>query len=209
MGKPNAKIDDKPEYEEWLYWAQAVIDRLATAIQVYSKPPYESLMPDKLRQERNAQLIDLLQRFEALTDGGASPSDSLAELDHHGERVIDGLAILFAETLQKLPELSGDMQKLLKSNWRDKCNGRLANELFRGPMGNEAEGIGSGHPRDKRLPEVLQNLLAREETGTSRQPRALLEGKAHEGHEPRRDDDVARRWGERNSRILRSAGRVE
>jgi hypothetical protein len=204
MAKPSAKPENaKPEYEEWLYWAQVVIDRLATCAQVYSKPPYESLMPEKARQEKNGQVIDLLRRLEALTDGSISPSDSLAELDQHGERVIDGLAVLFAETLQKLPDLSADMQKLLKSGWRDKCNGRLADELFRGPMGNVPEGIGSGHPHDKRLPEVLQNLVARERAGTTRSPRTALEGT------PRRDDDVARRWGERNSRSLRSAGRVE
>ena len=47
----------------------------------------------------------------------------------------------------------------------------LASELFRGPMGNEEEGIGTGLPENGRLPEVLQNLLERERIGDGRQPR--------------------------------------
>jgi len=194
----------KPQVEEWLHWAQIVIDRLSICVNVYSHPPHEDIfMPEKDRQQRNAQIVDLLRRIHALTDESEMPSDSLTELDHHGERVVDGLALLFKETLQQLPELSLDMQKLLKSPWHSKFSSRLAENLFRGPMGDEQQGIGSGIPEHGRLPEVLANLLEREQIGDGRAPR-----ETHSG-EPRREDDVARRWGERNSRMLRSAGRIE
>jgi len=192
---------EKPEYEEWLHWGRVVIDRLSSCAQVYSKPLYDKAMPQESRQSRNHRTIDLLRRLEAMVDETDTPSDSLIELDHHGERVIDGLAVLFRESLRALPELSADMQKLLKSPWREKCNGRLADELFRGPMGYEPEGIGSGLPEDGRLPEMLADLLEREEAGDGRLPRETLPDI------PERHDDVARRWGA--NRFLRSAGRVE
>jgi hypothetical protein len=194
---------EKPEYEEWLHWAKALIARLATCVQIYSKPCPEGLMPEKTRQQRNALAIDLLNRLETLTDESDAPSDSLNELDHHGERVIDGLGLLIGEALQKLPEISADMQQLLKASWRDRFSNRLAQELFHGPMGNQPEGIGSGFPEDGHLPAVLRALLDRENAGDGRILRDMLPGT------PRRQDGISRRWGERNSRILRSAGRVE
>jgi len=194
----------KPDVDEWLHWANVVIDRLTICVNVYSHPPHEDIfMNEKDRQQRNSDTIDLLKRIHKLTDETDTPTDSLTELNHHGERVVDGLALLFKETLQKLPELSLDMQKLLKSPWHSKCSSRLAESLFRGPMGNEQEGIGSGLPEHGRLPEVLANLLEREQVGDGRAPREAQAGPHRE------DDDVAKRWGERNSRMLRSAGRIE
>lgn len=197
----------KPSHEEWLHWAQVVIDRLTTCVHIYTKPPHRDMfMLDHDRQAKNAKTIDLLHRVHTLTDEVDTPTESLAEVAHHDERVIAGLAVLMAETLERLPELSTDMQALLKSPWHSKCAGRLADELFRGPGGNEPEGIGSGHPENGRLPESLQNLLEREQSGESRRPReALVRGE----DEPRRHDETQRRWADKNSQFLRSAGRVD
>lgn len=210
----------KPSHEEWLNWAQVVLDRLTTCVHVYSKPPHEDVfMAEIERQAKNAKTVDLLRRIHALTDDSETPTDSLADVAHHDERVIAGLKVLLKDTLNRLPELSSDMQKLLKSPWHSKCAGRLADELFRGPMGNEQEGIGSGYPEQGRLPEVLYNLLEREATGDARTPRKALhrhemqEAKAAlqvASKQPERDGgEIQRRWADRNSRYLRSAGRVE
>lgn len=187
----------KPEFEEWLYWAQVVIDRLTTCVHVYSKPPYEDVfVPDSERQTKNGQTLALLRRVHTLIDETDTPSHSLSEVNDHDEQVIDGLIVLLHETLKRLPGLSTDMQKLLKSPWHSKCTGRLADELFRGPGGHEQEGIGSGHPEHGRLPEALVNLLEREQLGDGRQPREL------EGPQRRRDLTSRRS-------IVGTAGRVE
>jgi len=194
----------KPEFEEWLYWAQILVDRLGICVNVYSRPPYEDIfMPEKDRQLRNFQTIDLLKRIDALTDETDTPSDSLTELNHHAERVIDGLAMLFKEALQHLPQLSRDMQRLLKSPWQSKFPSRLAENLFRGSLGNDEEGLGTGLPEHGRLPKVLHSMLQREEKGEARTLRQELMGKHS------LQDDLARRWTHMNSRSLRSAGRIE
>jgi len=199
-------VIQKPSHQEWLDWAQVVIDRLTTCVHVYSKPPHEDVfIADHERQEKNAKTVNLLRRIHALTDEVDTPTESLAEVAYHDERVIAGLTVLLRDTLDQLPELSTDMQKLLKSSWHSKCAGRLADELFRGPMGNEQEGVGSGFPEHGRLPEVLQNLLEREQTGDSRRPREALVRSS----EPRRHDETQRRWADKNSQFLRSAGRVD
>src|ERR1700691_3289585 len=160
---PQEDEKKKPDFDEWLTWANVVVDRLTTCVHVYSKPPHEDIfMPEKERQQRNGQTVDLLRRIHALIDETDTPTDSLTELDHHAERVIDGLTLLFRETLAHLPELSIDMQKLLKSPWHSKWSSRLAEELFRGPGGNDLEGIGSGMPEHGRLPAVITNMLERE-----------------------------------------------
>jgi len=194
----------KPEFEEWLYWAQVLLDRLSICINVYSQPPYEDIfIPEKDRQQRNFQTIDLMKRIEALTDETDTPSDSLTELNHHAERVIDGLAMLFNEALQHLPQLSRDMQRLLKSPWQSKFPSRLAENLFRGSMGNDDEGLGSGLPEHGRLPKILLTILEREEKGDTRTLRQEIMGKHS------LQDDLVRRWTDVNSRWLRSAGRIE
>jgi len=201
-----AKLErQKPDLDEWLHWAQVAIDRLTTCVHIYVKPPNEDIfMRESERQQRNLQTVDLLRRIHALIDESERPSDTVEELEQHGERVIAGLTLLFAETLKHLPQLSTDMQKLLKSPWHSKCSTRLAEELFRGSLGNETEGIGSGHPDHGRLPGVLQTLLEREQSEGTRAPRkAVREG-------PQRQfDELTRRWGERNSKLLRSGGGID
>jgi hypothetical protein len=200
-------LDDaqKPEFEEWLYWSKVAIDRLSTCVDVYSKPPHEDIFAsekDRLhRQRRNGETISLLMRFHALLDQTETPSDSLTELDHHAERVIDGLALLYREALQQLPEISKDMQKLLKTPWHTKSGDRIIDELFFGPMGNEPEGLGSGLPEDGRLPGVLARMLESEQSGDNRAPRHEVLGTPQRaGHSSRHT--------ERTSNILRSAGRM-
>jgi len=201
----DSRQTEKPTHEEWQRWAHVIIDRLTTAVHVYSKPPHEDVfMAEHERQTKNAGTLNLLRRVHALTDEAETPTESLAEVAHHDERVIAGLAVLFQEALSLLPELSADMQKLLKSPWHSKCTGRVADMLFRGPLSNEAEGIGSGHPEHGRLPEVLHNLLEREKSGDSRRPREALVRESG----PRRQDEVQRRWADRSGRF-RSAGQLE
>ena len=206
----------KPSHEEWLRWAQVVIDRLTTCVHVYSKPPHiDVFITEKERQDKNARALQLLRSIHTLTDEADTPTDSMADVAHHDERVIAGLGMLLREARAALPELSTDMQKLLKSPWFDNCNGRLANELFRGPMNHEPEGIGSGHSEHGRLPVSLENLFEREQSGDARQPREAL----HRHKEGRRESDnpgpkrttadSKRRWADRNSSSLRSAGRVD
>lgn len=206
----------KPSREEWVQWAQVVIDRLTTCVHIFSHPPYEDVfMADHERLDKNAKTLSLLRRIHTLTDEAETPTGSLKEVADHDERVIAGLSVLLRETLSRLPSLSSDMQFLLKSPWYDKCNGRLASELFRGPMGNEPEGIGSGYAEHGRLPEVLEILLEREETGDYRAPRSALhrhggDSSSADASGPQRsDEDIRRRWTDKNSQYLRSAGRVD
>lgn len=205
----------KPSHSEWMDWAQVVVDRLTTCVHVYSKPPYDDVMMlDKDRQDKNDVTLNLLRRVHALIDDSETPTESLGDVARHDERVIDGLSLLFAETLGLLPTLSADMQKLLKSEWYDKCNGRIASELFRGPMGDLPKGIGSGYAEQGRLPSVLAGLLERERVGDVRVPRKELHrhkagetDDAGDDLQPERADiDVKRRWADKNSR---SAGAVE
>ncbi|MER2520794.1 MAG: hypothetical protein ABTQ34_08940 [Bdellovibrionales bacterium] len=206
----------KPAQEDWFHWARVVLDRLTTCVHVYSHPPHEDVfMAERERLDKNAKTLSLLRRIHTLTDEAETPTGSLKEVADHDERVIAGLSVLLRETLSRLPSLSSDMQFLLKSPWFDRCNGRLASELFRGPMGNEPEGIGSGYPEHGRLPEALETLLEREDTGDYRQPRAALHRHGQDGSfDPadgplRSDDDIHRRWTDKNSQYLRSAGRVD
>ncbi len=200
----------KPSHEEWLKWAQVVIDRLTTCVHVYSKPPYDDVfIYEKERQEKNARCLALLKRIYSQTEACETPTDSLADVANHDERVIAGLGMMFAETLALLPELSGDMQKLLKSAWQHDCAGRIASELFCGPMGNLEEGIGSGHAEHGRLPLVLTELLERETTGDKRQPRQELHRNTDAPVRGDESDELKRRWADKNGQFMRSAGRVD
>jgi len=194
----------KPDFDEWFYWAQIVIDRLSICIDTYSRPPHEDIfLPERDRQYRNFQAADLLKRLFAVTDESDTPSDSLDELNHHAERVIDGLVLLFRETLRLLPLLSRDMQKLLASPWDSKFPTRIAENLFRGSLSTDGEGIGSGLPENGRLPGVLTELLRREQTGEGRALRHEILGKHM------LQDDFTRRWNVLQGSHLRQAGRIE
>jgi len=194
----------KPSAEEWIKWAQIVIERLSTCVHVYSKPPYEDVfIPDSERQEKNALTLFLLHRIHKVVDEAEAPWESLVDKHAADEKSVAALVPLLTEALKLLPTLSTDMQKMLKTPWHNHCSGRLANELFRG-KNTENEGIGTGHPEHGRLPEELQILLEKENIGETR---LLREKILRDG--PSRHENDLQRWAETNSRILRSAGRIE
>ncbi len=179
----------KPSYEEWMYWSQVIIDRLTTIIHVYNKPPYpEVFMPDNERQLKVSLTVDVLRRLHTLTDENDFRA-GLKSSDMSENRVIADIQPLFRDVLHRLPTLSLDMQRLLKSPWYDKCSGKVANELFRGRDDREAEGIGSGHPEHGRLPEV--SAWAKESMGGD--PRRFREGKPRTPGAPA--EELARLWG--------------
>jgi hypothetical protein len=195
----------KPSHEEWLHWAQVVGDRLMTCIHVYSRPPHRDIAMQPIeRHTKNAAVIDLLHRLHTLTDETDTPTDSLADVAHHDERVIAGLTVLLDDVLRHLPQLSADMQDLLKSPWHT-VSDPTAQILFFGPAGTINEGIGSGKPEHGRLPAALQDLIKRERGERRRKPRhALIRTDL-----PRPHDSSRRRWADHNSRFLRRAGGVE
>jgi hypothetical protein len=203
MSKEQAQ---KPGIEEWLHWAEVVLDRLTDCIHIYKKPPHvDVFMADAERQQKNEVAVKLLHRIHALVDKTDTPSDSVPDVHTHDEQVITGIALLFGETLDLLPRLSTDMQKLLKSPWQSKFPNKIAETLFFG-VDDQSQGLGSGHPEHGRLPEALMAMLEREQVGDSRRPREAL---LRQG-EPRRNDAESReRWAQQNKGFLRTAGRVE
>jgi hypothetical protein len=201
-----AQQRQKPGVEEWLHWAEVILDRLTDCVHLYKKPPATGgFMPDIERQQKSEKALNLLHRLHALVDKSDTPSDSIRDVHSHDEQIIDGFAVLFRETLRTLPQLSEDIQKLLKSPWQGKFTTKIAQTLFAG-AGDESQGIGSGHPEHGRLPEALFNMLEREEIGDIRRPREAL---LRTG-EPRRHDTEGRdRWSKENAKFLRTAGRIE
>jgi hypothetical protein len=189
----------KPGIEEWLRWAEIVLDRLTDCIHIYKKPPHvDVFMPDAERQHKTETAVKLLHRIHALADKAETTNES-------AEQIITSLVILFGETLGELPRLSADMQKLLKSPWQSKFPNKQTQKIFAGD-GDEAEGIGSGHPEHARLPEALFSLLEREQIGDSRQPH---EAPQRQNEPSRHDMENRERWTQKNSRFVRTAGRVE
>ncbi|MDE2029662.1 MAG: hypothetical protein KGI97_03755 [Alphaproteobacteria bacterium] len=197
----------KPTVEEWVYWAEVVIDRLTDCVRVYKHPPHvDVFVADSERQQKTAMSTDLLRRIYALVDQAETPSDSITGAHIHDEQIIDGLGVLFREMLLTLPMLSSDMQMMLKSSWFKNFPNKIAQDLFFGENDDETRGIGSGHSEHGRLPEAMTQLMEREQAGDTRYPREEL---LRHG-EPRRHDIEARqRWSEQNSGFLRMAGRVE
>ncbi len=156
----------KPSLKEWLYWAQVVIDRLTTCTHVYKKPPYvDAFVADADRQEKTDKAVSLLRGIFALSDDDDASSDDAERQQEAYLRISEGLTEKFKEVLEYLPSFSDDMQTLLKSPWQERCNGKVAEEFFRGPKGHINEGVGSGSPEHGRLPEVLAILIERYETG--------------------------------------------
>lgn len=198
----------KPSYDEWMYWTQVVVDRLTTITHVYGKPPHADVfMAEKDRQTKLSDTVAVLRKLHHATDEHELrlPQD-FNEAVAHEEGLIAEIQPLFQDLLARLPGWSEDMQLLLKSPWFDDCAGKLANILFRGPMGNENEGIGSGWPEHGRLPSIIEGLLDREASGEIRAPR---EEKPRHAEKLMRREELARLWGKRNSAFLRIAGRID
>lgn len=199
----------KPSFEEWLYWTQVIVDRLTTVVHVYSKPPFPDVfMAEDEKQFKIRQTVETLRHLHTLTDEAdmANPRMNTESLTARDEDIVAALEPHFQSVLSRLPTWSEDMQLLLKSPWFENCTGRLATELFKGPQGREAEGIGSGQAVHGRLPAVIDLLLEREAMGDIRAPR---EEQPPKSTPKLQREELARRWGRRNSSFLRTAGRVD
>lgn len=197
----------KPSFDEWMYWSQVVVDRLTTIVHVYNKPPHlDVFMAGNERQFKVSQTVDILRRLHSMTDENDVPLPHEVAPQQHEEHIITELQPLFRDILRRLPAWSGDMQLLLKSPWFDQCAGRTASELFRGPEDHEGEGIGSGMIEHGRLPQVIYDLLEREQIGSTRAP---SEERPPASYQTLRREELARLWARRNSAFLRSAGRVD
>jgi len=196
----------KPSVEEWLRWAGISIDRLTECVHVYKKPPNnDAFMAEAARQHKTDAALKLLHRIHALVDKSDTPTDSVQDVHVYDEQTIDGIALLFRETLEVLPTLSEDMQALLKSPWQKNFPNKTAERVF--AAGKDGiEGLGSGYSEHGRLPAVLTSLLEREQMGDTRHPREAL---LRHGEPRRHDAEGRQRWAEQNSRFLRTAGRVE
>ncbi|MGB4100609.1 MAG: hypothetical protein WBK91_01690 [Alphaproteobacteria bacterium] len=195
----------KPSLDIFLRWADILGQRLETVRHIYE---------DHNSSEAASRVSALLIRLQHILAGelerhlAVSTYAALQQAqspERAEELQCQALANAFTLALEQLPDFSKDMQKLLNSPWLDQCNGRLATDLFKGPRNAIDEGIGSGYPRDGRLPKVLEKLLEQDQTGTGRPPRASTLSP----EEQQKWKDTARRWALRNSATLRRAGRVE
>jgi AcrR family transcriptional regulator len=194
----------KPSFDVWLRWADVLRQRLQTIRQIYL---------DHQQQNAAAQTGRLHERLQLVLDGRLSRHYThmryapLLQLTKGADCFVDlqimALANIFRDTLEVFPQLSADMQKLLNAPWGDSVVGRLATDLFRGPVGSLNEGIGSGYPRDKQLPSVLEQLLYKETSGSTRAARQTT----LTGEEYKRWVDIARRYA-KNTGHVTTAGRI-
>jgi len=199
----------RPSYDEWMYWAQVVIDRLTTVARVYANPPHpEVFIPEKERQAKLAETTDIMRHLHDLTDEHefSLPHEEVEAKKEAEERLLESVLPVFREILRRLPEWSADMQRLLQSPWSRDCNGKLAHILFCGESDRLAEGIGSGMPENGRLPETLAALVDREMAGGTRAPR--LE-KPRMAEKSMRRAELAKLWVKHNGAFLRTAGRMD
>ena len=202
----SAESFQKPGIDEWVQHADTLVDRLTECVHIYKKQPNPDVfMSDAERQQKTDTTITFLRRLHTLLDQSETPTDSVANAHSYHERTANGMAVLFGEILEVLPDLSSDMQKLLKSPWMSHFPNKIAERLFNGSV-DESQGLGSGHPEHGRLPAVLQDLLERERMGDSRRPREDL---LHLGEPRRHDMENRERWSRLNGGFLRTAGRVE
>lgn len=196
----------KASFDVWLRWADVLANRLETARQVYT---------ENHAADGATRATAFVSRLRFVVDGALAkhlsfqPYAALNQLTHGEDKFtemqIQALASVFRLVLEAFPGLSKDMQKLLNSRWEGNCNGRVASDLFRGPVGTLNEGIGSGLARDGQLPGVLEQLLQLEESGSARSARqTTLSAEEHQ-----RWHETARRWATMNSNHLRSAGRLD
>lgn len=196
----------KPSLGEWLFWSRVIIDRLTTVAHIYNKPPHDDVfMAEQERQMKSGGVIELLRRLHVITDEEEIWRPRREGQERYHAQVIIDLQPAVKEVLRRLPAWSQDMQKLLKSPWKDNQTGKAAQLLFGGPDHRESEGIGTGMSENGRLPEVLVSLLEREQSGEGR---ATDESKDGGGSDSRRLDDLKSAWSKQNSGHLRSAGRM-
>jgi len=198
----------KPSFDEWMYWAQVIVDRLTTVTHVYGNPPHPDVfIVEKERQSKLTDTVAVMRKLHEMTDDYemSLPRDA-QDVAEREATLIDGLVPVFKAVQERLPTWSIDMQRLLKSPWQNSCAGKLATILFRGPDNRLKEGIGSGMVENGRLPEVIAELLDREAAGGDRAPRVEKPRLTQGGM---RREDIARLWAKHNSSFLRSAGRMD
>ncbi len=202
----NAQEQPKASFDVWLRWADVLMHRLTSIKEIYS---------GQMDAEAVGRVGGYLGQLRFVLDGALArhlvhrPYAQLNELSYGQDKLFDmqiqALTSVFRNVLTDFPQISKDMQKMLNSRWEGNCNGRVAMDIFRGPVGTLNEGIGSGYPRDGQLPAVLDQLLLLEGTGSSRTPRQTTLS----AEEQIRWQDTARRWASMNSTHLRSAGRLD
>ena len=198
----------KPSFDEWMYWAQVIVDRLTTVTHVYGNPPHPDVfIAEKERQTKLNDTVAIMRKLHEMTDEYELKIPSGAvDVAQREVALIESLQPIFGEVQNRLPTWSMDMQRLLKSPWQNSCAGKLATILFRGPENRIKEGIGSGMVENGRLPEVIAELLDREAAGGERAPRVE---KPRLAQSRMRREDIARLWAKQNSSFLRSAGRMD
>ena len=198
----------KPSFDEWMYWAQVIVDRLTTVTHIYGNPPHPDVfLAEKERQAKLNDTVAVMRKLHEMTDDYELKIPSSAvDVEQREVALIDALQPVFREVMDRLPMWSVDMQRLLKSPWQNSCAGKMATILFRGPEGRLKEGIGSGMAENGRLPEVIAELLDREAAGGDRAPRVE---KPRLAQSRMRREDIARLWAKQNSSFLRSAGRMD
>lgn len=158
------KPQKKSTFEIWQKWAKVLLRQLDQAADVY-----------EYHQENGEaeKLNEYLDRLRLFVDPLAHAPE-IAKRDYDVEGGVRKLYLLsltmlrelFAESLRILPEISEDMQRLLKSPCYGHCNGRTATDLFKGPHGTTNEGIASGIPDERGgLPWMLEKLLDEAEAG--------------------------------------------
>lgn len=198
----------KPSFDEWMYWAQVIVDRLTTVTHIYGNPPHpEVFIAEKERQTKLNDAVAVMRKLHEMTDGYelTTPSTPLDPAQREAS-LIEDLQPVFHAVLERLPTWSSDMQKLMRSPWQNSCAGKIATILFRGPDGRLREGIGSGMVENGRLPEVIAELLDREAAGGERAPRVE---KPKAAQNRMRREDIARLWAKHNAAFLRQAGRMD
>lgn len=170
-----AVAEQKPSYNELVRWVGVISDRLTNVAHVYHNPPYaDAYIREQDRQARAEVVLNVIRRLNSLIESNDSLTvRSPAELMEKDEEVIAQLFPLFRELLVLLPHISDDMQFLLKSPWYENCTGRKATDIFCGPTKDLNEGIGSGRVEHGRLPEILSNLIEREQLGDGRPPHVI------------------------------------
>jgi hypothetical protein len=197
----------KASFEEWTRVTGALVKRLQSAAAIYKQNRLDGKASDievflvKMRQS-SGQPVGTSEQVTPYVVLHANELDA----NKFDELRITALAGLFKEVLGQLPDVSNDMQQLLQSGWTGECNGRIASDLFKGPLGTHNEGIGSGFVTDGQLPWVIDNLLDREATGSDRPQRTKVAG----SEELQQRADMARRWAQTSTlRSRNTSGAIE
>ncbi|MDX1922248.1 MAG: hypothetical protein SFW65_03845 [Alphaproteobacteria bacterium] len=149
-------MHQKSTYEVWQIWAKALERQLKRCADVY-----------KENGEDAGKATALLERLELFIDP-VSHAQELAQRNYDVKGGVEKLYLLsltvlqkiFRDTLNVLPAISQDMQRLLNSSCYGNCSGRAAMDIFKGPHRTTNEGIAAGVSDEYgTLPWVLANLL--------------------------------------------------